>query len=225
MGTLENSKLKIVWAREKLEYLEFARERVRQDAAQFVSDNLDANPREIYFHFRDYLGDETLRCVSEFVHHARSALDYIIFALARRDAPKKFRPDNDRTQFPIDKPGQNFERHRTGPLKHLTDEHFTMVKNFQPERGYQSLLLLNRLSNIDKHREFVLITFPGVITDVPIPVAEAQGPTILDTQQMKVERRVIFQILLDDGSDIREALPKVLAQVNQIVDYFDRILG
>ena len=224
MSTLEDSKLKIVWAREKLEYLEFFRERVRQDAGQFVSDNLVANPREIYFLFRDYLRDEALRCVSEFVHHARSALDYVIFALARRDAPEKFRPDNDRTQFPIDEPGQNFERHRAGMLKHLTDEHFAMVKGFQPKGRFQSLLLLNRLSNIDKHREFVLITFAGMIADVPIPVAEAQAAAT-DAEQMKVERRIIFQILLDDGSDIRESLPGVLSQVVKIVDHFDRALG
>lgn len=224
MSTLEESKLRIDWAREKLEYLEFARDRVWKDALHVIAQQADPNPRDVYFLFRDNLRNEAIRCVSEFVHHARSALDYVVYALARRDSGKNFRPEKDRTQFPINESPEEFAGKGKGMLKHLTPEHITMIEQFQPYKGFYALPLLNRLSNVDKHREFVSVTFIGRFTDVIVPVAQTEPPAS-DAAQMKVQSYHPFLILLDDGSDIKEALSDVLSQVRKVVDHFDRVLG
>jgi hypothetical protein len=88
-----------------------------------VANNPQLEPRDAYFLFRDRLTDITIQWVSEFVLHARAALDYIIFIVSQSDAGDKFRPDYDRTQFPIQEAPQLFARNRKTFLRHLTPEH------------------------------------------------------------------------------------------------------
>jgi hypothetical protein len=216
-NTLRESKLRIDWAREKVEQFKFFKKQVWQDALENTQQG-DPNTRDAYFLFRERLHDEAIRLTSEFVHHARAALDYIIFALACRDTGSQQKL----TQFPIDSTPEHFARDRTRFLKHLSAEHVAMVERFQPYRGFQSLLLLNTLSNIDKHRECVHITFLGLVSETIVPITEAEG---VFPGQMKVERHQSFQVLLDNGASVEEALADVLSQVDKVVKHFDAVLG
>ena len=82
MSTLQQSKLRIHWARKKLEDLKSAIETAWKNADEAAAKQSYPNARDPYFLFRDNLSDETVRLVSEFVLHARAALDYIIYRLA-----------------------------------------------------------------------------------------------------------------------------------------------
>ncbi len=222
MSALQQSKLRIHWATEKVENLKFSRETVYNDAMQAVADDPHLKSEEVYFLFRNNLFNITIKYISEFVLHSRAALDYIIFVLARRDAGNEFRPDYDRTQFPIEKTEEKFTANRKTFLRHLTDEHVALIEKFQPYNGFQSLLLLNRLSNIDKHREFIRPNFQGRVGEVVVPVAQTQTTDAI--AEMKMESRHTFQILLDDGNSVEESLAKIVSEVTQIVNYFDRVL-
>jgi len=223
MSALHQSKLRVDWAREKVEQFTFARQRVYEDAMRVVADNPQLEPRDVYFLFRDNLINITIQWVSEFVLHARAALDYIIFIVSQRDAGDEFHPDDDRTQFPIEKAPQLFPRNRKSFLRHLTPEHFAMVEKCQPYNGLHSLLLLNRLSNVDKHREFIHPSFIGMISGIIVPAkAQAESPSSIG--EMKGERRHTFQVLLDDGTPIEEALTNIVSEVSEIVNYFDAVL-
>src|SRR6516225_3426852 len=103
MNALHQSELRVNWAQEKVEQFTFARERVYQNAMQVVADDPQLQAREVYFLFRDNLIYIAIHDISEFALHARAALDYIIFVMSGRDGGGHFRPDHDRTQFPIEK--------------------------------------------------------------------------------------------------------------------------
>ncbi|MGB8683315.1 MAG: hypothetical protein WCD12_10560 [Candidatus Binatus sp.] len=216
---LHQSKLRIDWAREKIDELKFFKQRIWQDALENTAQQGNPNMRDAYFLFRERLHDEAIRLTSEFVHHARAALDYVIFTLAWRDTGSEQKG----TQFPINSTPEKFARNRERFLKHLRQEHITMVERFQPYCGFHSLLVLNTLSNLDKHREFIHINFLGMVSEVIVPLAEAQ--TQAASHQVKLEKRHTIQVLLDDGTAIEEALTDVLSEVGKVIKHFDRVLA
>ena len=146
--------------------------------------------------------DEARLLTSEFALHARTALDYVVFALALRDT----KTEQKGTQFPINKTPVDFAQNRTGCLRHLTDEHVAMIEDFQPYKGFRHrpLSVLHDLSNRDKHREYALITYGG----------------------MKSPYRT-FDVLLYEGEseELVKVLDNIRSQVSEVVDYFDRVLG
>ncbi len=184
----------------------------------------DLNAPDPLFEFMWQLRDEARLLTSEFALHARTALDYVVFALALRDT----RSEQKGTQFPINEGPEDFARNRTGCLKHLTDEHVTMIENFQPYKEFRlrPLFTLHRLSNRDKHREFARITFGGMRWQDPI--LQTSPPSVGITHiEMNIGRT--FEILLFEGGpeieELSKALANILSQVRKIVDYFDGVLG
>ena len=169
MKTLRQSKLRINWAREKVNDLKLAIQWAWKDALEAVAEQTDPNPRNVFFEFRNNLTDEATRIISEFTLHARTALDYIVFALAWRDTGAEQKG----TQFPVNKSPEDFAGNRAGCLKHLTNEHIAMIERFQPYQGFRlrPLLRLVYWSNMDKHREPVRVNMMGI--SGPLPVAQA----------------------------------------------------
>jgi hypothetical protein len=166
--------------------------------------------------FKERLWEIAIRDISEFVFHARVSLDYIVFALARHDNGGA---EYKETYFPICKCPHDFESSR-GKIKPLTVEHQTFIEAFQPYFGCDSLLLLNRLSNIDKHRKFVRVGFLG--TRAPIP--KATSSSSLDVSEMNMNFRQTFDVVLGDGTPAVEALEIVHSQIVQILDAFNTLL-
>ncbi len=177
MNTLRQSKLRVDRAQKKLTALERLVERTRKDAFKTTAEQADLNTTQPLSQFLGDIWDEGRLLISEFAFHARVALDYIVFALARRDTGV----EQERTQFPINDCPENFvrNRNRNGCLEYLTIEHAAMIESFQPYNGIRlrPLALLHTFSNSDKHKQFVRITVDrhivqdSVLQANPLPLA------------------------------------------------------
>lgn len=103
--------------------------------------------------------------VGDTVHNYRSALDHMIWTLVRRRGRMPARPSNPKKrdgrrsiQFPFARSGRSFANARNIRLPGVPDGFVNIIKRYQPYRGsYESQVftLLERLSNIDKHRLIV----------------------------------------------------------------------
>lgn len=124
----------------------------------------DAATNQVFFNITmPENGPSVVLPVSDAIHNLRSALDYIVFALAKHDSGGIAQ---DGTQFPIEdvksgtKPGGNkygFDTRRNTYLKGLTDAHVLAIEEFQPYKGVQWTKTLRDISNPDKHRELVAV--------------------------------------------------------------------
>ncbi len=224
MSALQQSKLRVDRANEKLTALDREIERARSAALKMAAEQADFNAPDPLFKFMREVRDEARLLTSEFALHARTALDYVVFALALRDTGSEQKG----TQFPINECLEDFARNRTGCLKHLTDDHVAMIENFQPYKGFRlrSLSTLHRLSNRDKHREFAHITFGGTRRQDPMLQTR---PASVGITHMEVNVGHTFEILLFEGGpeieELAKALADILSQVRKIVNYFDEVLG
>ena len=185
---------------------------------------MDLNSREPLDAFTWPLVDEARLLTSQFALHARTALDYVAFALALKDTGTEQKG----TQFPINDCQEKFRKNESGCLRHLTPEHIAMIEDFQPYKGFRRLplSLLHKLSNRDKHRQFAHISFSGSIGQDPML---GTRPPSVGITQAEINPGRTFEILLfESGSEIEElqkALRDILEQVREIVDYFDRLLA
>jgi len=120
------------------------------------------------------------RILGDFTHNARSALDHLADALVRANGGTP----TTQTQFPIcvspfEWPGQ------VRRLKGASERHVSMIQAMQPynrrdrygwhtvwEAMGDPLAIVNRLSNVDKHR--VLNATPAVVTGVTWDVKPVQ---------------------------------------------------
>jgi hypothetical protein len=224
VSTLRQSQLRIDRAQTKLMTLERLIERARKGALKATAEHADLNAREPFQEFVDRVRDEACLVTSEFALHARIALDYIVFALARRDTGIEQKG----TQFPINESPEEFARNRSGCLKHLTVEHVAMIESYQPYQGFRlrPLITLHGLSNRDKHREFAHMSFTRVIRHDPILDAK---PPVIGISQGQMNVGHTYEILLHEGTPeaitLMEALKQILSKVREIVNYFDGVLG
>ncbi len=94
--------------------------------------------------------------IGDCLHNLRSALDHITWQLACDHLGREPKWDERREiQFPIELTCKGYRSAKIG--KHLSSTYFEMLDKFQPYHAgklakRQSLAILNRLSNIDKHR-------------------------------------------------------------------------
>ncbi|HVA77600.1 MAG TPA: hypothetical protein VNF27_06870 [Candidatus Binataceae bacterium] len=225
MSAFQQSKLRVHRAEERLSDLELEIKLATKAALQVAAEqaNFEANKKPLE-EFSGQLWEETRLLVSEFALHARVALDYLVFNLAWNDSGVEQKG----TQFPIDECPERFAGHILTRLKGLTDEHIAMVEKFQPYNGFRlhPLLVLNRLSNRDKHREFVHISFLGMSrTD---PNLHTAPPTVGITQ-MEVNAGRTFQVLLHgtgpEVEDLPKALADILSLVKKVIDYFEGVVA
>jgi hypothetical protein len=214
MSILRQSQLRQSWARDKLDGLKFAIQCVGQNAVDAIPADADPNGRETFTLFQESLRDNAIRDISEFIFHARASLDYIVYALALHDTLVEHK----RTYFPICKCPQEFEASKW-KIEPLTIEHQAFVEACQPYYGFESLLLLNSFSNVDKHREFIHIGFLGFRT----PVQETRTGSG-SVREMKVKFQHTFDVLLRDGTPVTETLEIVHSQIVQILQTFDALL-
>lgn len=86
--------------------------------------------------------------LGEICYSLRSALDYLVFELARQASGII----QDNTQFPIDDKPEQFAKHKCSRLKGLSVEHKAAIERLQPYNGCTWTKVLRDLSNPDKHR-------------------------------------------------------------------------
>jgi hypothetical protein len=87
--------------------------------------------------------------VGEFCYNLRTALDYVVFELARLDSGTT----QDFTQFPLVDTTDKFRAwKKQARLKRIDERHIAMMQRFQPCYGCHWAKALVRISNKDKHR-------------------------------------------------------------------------
>ena len=89
--------------------------------------------------------------VGDAVNSLRSALDYLVYELAKHNEGKEVR----NTQFVIASSIREFESQKKTRLKGLTERQVEMIRNVQPFQGVAWTELLRDISNPDKHRHLV----------------------------------------------------------------------
>jgi hypothetical protein len=220
---LYQSELRIIWAQKKIQELESVVHSASQTALQASSSQDEAERMLSLFGFVDQVQDETRRLVSEFLLHTRSALDYVIFVLARLNTGT----EQDHTQFPINSCKEIFERNRNGSdrdgLRHLTCEQIALVESVQPYNRFPLLELFHKLSNIDKHRQLLKPSVSRLTRQIP----HAQtGTEVISPNEMRVNFESSYFIFLVDweGRDAIEILQDLHSNIAEIVQLFDTSL-
>jgi len=98
--------------------------------------------------------------IGEFLYELRSALDNCLFEVAVLHSGKYPPPGAGVLQFPIYDDREAWERNLYR-LKHLSDEHRTMLERIQPfnaqRQDLNCLSILNRLARSDRHRTLHLV--------------------------------------------------------------------
>jgi hypothetical protein len=92
--------------------------------------------------------------IGEICYNLRSALDYLIFELARHDSGSA----QNGTQFPIEDTKRGFKSREKTWLKGINLSHIAAIETLQPYRECDWTKALRDLSNRDKHREFAQIS-------------------------------------------------------------------
>jgi hypothetical protein len=151
--------------------------------------------------------------IGEVCYNLRSALDYLIFELARHDSGS----EKSGTQFPIDDCPKTFQGRKGGYLKGINAAHIAAIERLQPYKGCNWSKALRDFSNRDKHRQFVNIRgdfvangfnpFDDVNFDfIQAPIRRAPHP-IHGVVDVKVHVRVTIEFA--DGTPIMETLNEI----------------
>jgi len=172
--------------------------------------------------------------LGEICYNLRSALDYLIFELAREDSGTI----QDGTQFPIDDTPQKFAGNIRTRLKGLSDAHVAAIEKLQPYNGCTWTKFLRTISNPDKHRT---LTPRGSTFNVEI-VGEARSgmafvPNVSTVRQAKRPDGIEVQVELVGflniivpvnihpalgilGDDVEEITVKLIAEVRDLLQAF-----
>jgi hypothetical protein len=161
--------------------------------------------------------------IGEVCYNLRSALDYLVFQLAKLDSGVA----QDGTQFLIEDRKKGFEYRKNTKLAGLNANHIAMIEILQPYNGCQWAQILRDLSNWDKHRDFALIGggFRALgytpdhpdFTRVERPIRSTSHP-IHGKMDVKVE--IIGSIEFPDGKPAFETLEVVKLGVSETLKAF-----
>lgn len=202
---LYQSHLRMVWAQGKINELESLVYRASETALKSSGSQVEAERLLIVFGFQDHVTYDSCRIISEFVLHARAALDYVVFTLSRLNTGV----DQDGTQFPINSCPEHFESSRIGCLRFLTKEQIAVVESVQPYKGFPLMDLLKQISNFDKHRNFVKTSVMGTVRR-----SDTDAETMVPA----------FDVLLDDGTPAVETLQILQTHIADLLGRFDTFL-
>jgi hypothetical protein len=165
--------------------------------------------------------------LGEVVYHLRSAMDYLVFELAKADSGKSQKG----TQFPIEDSPQGFAGRRKTYLKGVSQPHVDAIEGLQPYRGCDWTHDLKTISNPDKHRELigafgtqetafaVAIGTPDFLATLPGKLRPIRGDPA--NRYAKVHHEVAtFSVTFSNGPPIIELLEILKSQVAQTLDAF-----
>ena len=164
--------------------------------------------------------------IGEICYNLRSALDYLVFALAKHDSGVP----QEGTQFPIDDKPKQFQWNVTkkARLKGLNPAHIAAIERLQPYNGNSWVVALRDISNMDKHREFAIYQgrflangftrFNNSNFDrLSYPIIRTPHP-VHGEVDVKVE--FTSEILFPDGTPIIQTLEVVKLKVAETLDAF-----
>jgi len=164
--------------------------------------------------------------IGEIAYNLRSALDYLVFELAKLDSGAEQKG----TQFPIEDKPESFRGNAPRMLVGLNPTHIAQIERYQPyNNGCNWIARLRDLSNPDKHRH--LIPGKGV---AGITVHSSLERNDLDRIQgferyaphptlgnVKVKVHNAISITLDDGTPVVYMLEEIQSQVAKTLREFD----
>lgn len=159
--------------------------------------------------------------VGEIVQNLRAALDYLVYALATKDAGTT----QSGTQFLIEDSPQGFTGRSPRYLKGISEEHVAVIRQFQPFKGADWSGLLRDFDNAAKHREILSVNVDLSVGHI-LQLTEyrvggeldAQGAPVPQGVQMYLKGPV--QILLPEGRPIIETLREIETQVGLVLFLF-----
>ena len=129
--------------------------------------------------------------IGDAIHNYRSSLDYLWWQIAVKNIGRSpTKQEESSIQFPIFSDAANWGRHRY--FNHVPAAGLDFIKDIQPfnfdndEKSYSPLLVLNELSNRDKHRALVpvlvLAKQAGYVnfTDRNVRLADCELPAVIN---------------------------------------------
>jgi hypothetical protein len=182
-----------------------------ESALMHLSNDKEGNVRPLGAAVFDYDPTPDLSIlVGEIAHNLRSALDYLIYELARLDSGQT----QSRTQFPIESTPQGFNGRRNTFLKGISASHTMEIEALQPYKGCGWTKTLAEISNQDKHRELVMIATPSVVrwhleSERPQnlePGAKIHRAPQADGTEAYVAVDFVVRVEFSDGAPVYETL-------------------
>ena len=228
---LDGAHLRVEWAAKRLEEL-------RALVSKYAENEVETNDIDAEFDIGSLIltpsqmGEPPAALsihLGEVVYHLRSALDYLIFELARADSGKPMQ----RTQFPIESTPSGFAGRRNTYLLGVSEKHVNAIKLLQPCEGCDWTGDLANISNPDKHRLLiptfgaqqgsfaVTIIPPGDVSRVVGKAKPLRGDPA--GRYVDVECEVTaFSVTFGQGEPpIVETLELLMSRVSQALDAFN----
>jgi hypothetical protein len=164
--------------------------------------------------------------IGEICYNLRSALDYVIFELAKLDSGV----EQSGTQFPIMDAEQDFEGRGKGAfLKGVNLIHVARIERLQPYTGCNWTRNLRDTSNPDKHRHFlkmkgdVTATVHSSLdrsTDLSRIIGYERNAPHPTLGPVKVKVHLATSLAFTDGTPVTETLEEIKSEVASTLRYF-----
>jgi hypothetical protein len=165
--------------------------------------------------------------IGEVCYNLRSALDYLVFELAKYDSgsPQK------QTQFPIECSEKNFRERRKKSLKGINDDHVARIEALQPYKGCNWTKTLKDISKPDKHRE--LIKLKGEVVAIvyvfgedvefdaiPLPTQRTKHP--ISGEEVNIKVNTSMMLCFSDKTSVMVTLEEIIVEVTKMLNAFKR---
>jgi len=144
----------------------------------------------------------------------RSALNYLTARLFELDAGTK----GTHVQFPIESTPHKFKRQRDRYLRGISEVHVAAIERLQPYNGNEWATNLQRLSNLHKHDDLVIVAHDYLLGGNRT-VSKKKNPNV-QRFTMRMNIKPALRIALGDGLPVVEALEVIQGQVAQTLDAF-----
>ena len=151
------------------------------------------------------------RLIGDVVQNLRTALEYLIFELARFDSNGVV----DNTQFVIADSEQNFIREKARRLRGLSADHISDIERLQPYNGCQWTKFLRDISNPAKHQHLTGLKHPTVVS-----LDSSNTERILAGKTVDVEEYASVQIMFSNGPPVIDGLEQLISDVAHTLDAF-----
>jgi hypothetical protein len=157
--------------------------------------------------------DKARILIGEIANGLRSSLNYLASRLSELDCGVKRK--SAQLQFPIEASKERFVGQRKNYLAGISDAHVAAIERLQPYNGCDWMAHLQRLSNLHKHEDLIMILH---LYNLHFSVTPAQDdPT---AARMDVQLEPSLFIALRDGLPVIETLEVLQTHVAQTLDAF-----
>jgi len=220
--TFRDAELRLARAHKHLTELESLVESLRHTTTKSITFYRDdwTEPLHTFHSEFETLGEveagEVQVVIDDVIQNLRTALNYLVTALARFDLSKKNVPRS--LQFPIESKKDIFWEKRPRLLHGISAEHVTLIERVQPYNGCHWAHLLGELSNRGKHVELVKLTHDAR-TLYPTPEDQTNWDRP-NTISVTVDCDVVVEVAFEDRSPVVDELGELEMQVANFLAQF-----